>query len=139
VALADARPIEAFFDDDCGFCSACADVVQRLAGPKRVRLTPVSAASQLYGLDEPALRAVFHVRDDKGTWHRGAAGWVVLARAVPLLRPLAALASLPGLRIVADRTYALVSRNRHGISRMAGLDACPVPGATPKESGAELD
>ncbi len=123
--------LRVFFDADCGFCAHSASVLRRLDSKHRLGLVPLQRAAEVVS-DAPdidRLLASMHVRDPAGRWSVGGAAWLRIADEIPLLRPLAFLARLPGLRRLVEPTYALVARNRHRISRLLGDDACSIPKA----------
>jgi predicted DCC family thiol-disulfide oxidoreductase YuxK len=121
--------LQVFFDADCGFCAHSASVLRRLDRKHRLSLVPLQRAAEVVP-DAPEIRALLasmHVRDRAGRWSVGGAAWVRIASEIPLLRPLAFLARLPGLRTLVEPAYALVAANRHRISRLLGDDACVIP------------
>jgi predicted DCC family thiol-disulfide oxidoreductase YuxK len=117
------------YDADCGICTHTARLLRRLDRRARLDLRPLEVGAELP--DAPsldALRDVLHVRDASGRWTAGGAALVGIGRALPLLRPIAVAASLPGFRRLVEPGYRLVARNRHRISRWLGLTACRVDG-----------
>ena len=123
--------LRVFFDADCGFCAHSASVLRRLDSNHRLALVPLQRAAEV-APDAPelgVLLASMHVRDSTGRWSVGGAAWLRIADEIPLLRPLAFLARLPGLRRLVEPAYAVVARNRHRISRLLGDDACSIPQA----------
>jgi 3-demethoxyubiquinol 3-hydroxylase len=120
--------LQVFFDADCGFCAHSASVLRRLDRSHRLSLVPLQRAAGAApdAPDIDVLLASMHVRDRAGRWSVGGAAWVRIAHEFPLLRPLAFLARLPGLRSLVEPAYALVARNRHRISRLLGDDACAI-------------
>jgi predicted DCC family thiol-disulfide oxidoreductase YuxK len=121
--------LQVFFDADCGFCAHSASVLRRLDSKQRLALVPLQRAAEVVpdAPDIDRLLASMHVRDPTGHWSVGGAAWLRIADEIPLLRPLAFLARLPGLRRLVEPAYALVARNRHRISRLLGDDACVIP------------
>lgn len=121
--------LQVFFDADCGFCAHSAAVLRRLDSKHRLALAPLQRAAEVVpdAPDIDRLLASMHVRDRAGEWRVGGAAWLRTADEIPLLRPLAFLARLPGLRALVEPAYSLVARNRHRIGRLLGDDACVVP------------
>ena len=124
-----ATALTVFYDGDCGFCEQCALLLRRLDRGHRLRLLPRQHAASVFpSAPSPAdLRASMHVVDAADRWERGGAAWLWIAHTVPQLRPLARLAELPLIRWAIEPVYALVARNRHRISGLVGLHACPHP------------
>src|SRR4051812_32829736 len=116
-------PLTVLYDGDCGFCRRCAAVLRRLDGDAgRLRLWPLQHARNVYA-DAPDLARLaesMHVRDAKGRWFVGARAWLRIARALPVLRPLAWLGGLPLVLDLAERVYSVIAANRHRISAAIG-------------------
>lgn len=74
---------------------------------------------------------MLHACDEDGRWFKGAAATVEIARRIPVAWPLTVYAKLPLAMPILDLMYRAFADNRHTISRLLGLKACPVP-----ESGA---
>ena len=71
---------------------------------------------------------------EAGRIHRGARAIRFIALRLPVAVPLALFLCLPGVILVAERVYALISRNRQWISRVFGCKgACAlVPDRKPQ-------
>jgi predicted DCC family thiol-disulfide oxidoreductase YuxK len=118
------RPV-LVYDGDCGFCTRCVRVVERM----RVRADIV--ASQFADLDDLGLTqgeasdAVQWVEPD-GTVRAGheAVAAVLMNSARPWW-PLGRLMVLPGAAWAAARVYRLVADNRHRLP--GGTPACALP------------
>jgi predicted DCC family thiol-disulfide oxidoreductase YuxK len=119
--------VEAFYDDDCGFCSASARFVQRFDRRRLVKFTAISDASLEDGPDADRLRAAMHVRSRTNEWFVGADGWARVALAVPILAPLAWVSRLPLVHQAVAWTYGVIAAHRQQISRLLGLQACRIP------------
>ena len=74
------------------------------------------------------LLGTMHVRDGAGSWERGAAAWLRIARAVPILRPIGLICRMPPVRWWFEALYRLVAANRHRLSRVLGLESCTYRG-----------
>jgi len=125
-----ARRLVVLFDADCGFCSWCATALDRLDRRQRLRLLPLqSAATELDDAPpEDVLLVRIHVRDEAGRWERGGAAVLRIAGVLPVLRPLAVAGRLPLMGYVVEAWYRVVSRNRHRLGRLLGLDGCTYRG-----------
>jgi predicted DCC family thiol-disulfide oxidoreductase YuxK len=115
------------YDADCGICTHSARRLRRLDRGRRLDLVPLEAAAGLPDAPPLAvLRDALHVRDASGRWASGGAALVRIGRELPVLRPAALVAGLPGVRRLVEPAYRVVARNRHRISRWLGLTACRV-------------
>ncbi len=115
------------YDADCGICTHTARLLRRLDHGRRLDLVALQAATDL--LEAPpidALREALHVRDAAGRWTFGGAAFVRIGQELPVLRPVALVAALPGVRRLVEPAYRLVAGNRHRISGWLGLKACRV-------------
>jgi len=115
------------YDADCGICTHSARLLRMLDRGRRLDLVPLESGTGLSDAPPLAvLRDALHVRDASGRWTSGGAALVRIGRELPVLRPAALVAGLPGVRHMVEPTYRLVARNRHRISRWLGLTACRV-------------
>jgi predicted DCC family thiol-disulfide oxidoreductase YuxK len=121
-----AARLTVLYDADCGFCARCATVVARLDRRGALRFAPLQAPPTDVG--EPPtvseLLGEMHVTEGPGKWTRGAAAWLQIFAAVPVLRPLALAGRNPLGRWAVERLHALVARNRHRLSGLLGVDGC---------------
>ncbi|WP_148861069.1 thiol-disulfide oxidoreductase DCC family protein [Marinobacter fonticola] len=103
-------PLTVFYDGACPRCRADRRRYERLAGSSSHRvqwldITGREGQLRRLGIDpEDALREL-HVRDAQGDIHRELDAYRLLMARVPLLRPLAWLIQLPGLRSLLSRLY----------------------------------
>jgi predicted DCC family thiol-disulfide oxidoreductase YuxK len=130
-------PVVVLFDADCGICSQTARLLRTLDTAERLRLLPLeSAASTLPDAPPLAdLRRQLHARSPDGEWSSGGDAVRRIAAAVPVLRPLSILGSLPVARGILDVTYDLVAANRHRLSRLLRTPVCrvePAPVTRPR-------
>lgn len=88
----------AHYDAACPICRVTAAAVARLDRSGKVRFVPLTEDAPIEDLAEMRVDAADGVR-------RGWDGLVVLAREVPVLRPLVWLDRLPGARPVLRRLY----------------------------------
>lgn len=119
-------PHRFLFDEDCGICTKFALVLQNHAR-RPVELVPMhsvpaeTGARSDLGEDEYWASAHF-VHSDGREFHGGAS----VTRAMRLLPGgfLVAVLDAPVMRILRNRVYVIVARNRHHISRVLGLGSC---------------
>lgn len=99
-----------YYDGACPRCVADRQRYERLAGStgedvQWVDITGRDDELKQIGIDpERALREL-HVRDGKGQIHRELDAYILLMRKTRLLRPLAWLIGLPGIRGLLSRGY----------------------------------
>jgi predicted DCC family thiol-disulfide oxidoreductase YuxK len=117
-----------FYDADCSFCCGLLRRFGHLFAARRFVFEPLQNAIASSEFDLPA--AEFHreikLLDSNGNWHGGADAWVFLFRAVWWLKPLAMLASIPGLHKLADWIYRIVAANRHCLNGVYSTKVGPV-------------
>lgn len=108
--------ITVFYDGACPRCVRDRANYERLAGQgaRAVEWYDISGRDeelQAQGIDPLAALRELHVRDPDGVVHRELDAYILLMARVPLLKPLAWLIALPGLRQLLSRLYrALVLR-----------------------------
>ncbi len=117
------NPNTVLYDDECSFCTFQMKLLSWLDWRNRFALVPASDAR--VKILAPELTAVqlneaIHCVTDQGRIHRGARAIRFISMRLPLLMPLALVLWFPGVIFVAERIYALVSRNRQLISRLFG-------------------
>lgn len=104
-----------FYDGGCSLCRAEIDHYRRIDRHRRVRWVDISVhpeALRDYGLQpREAMERLHGVRAD-GDLVVGVAAFVMIWRELPRYRPLAWLASTPGIRGVLDRGYRVFARWR---------------------------
>lgn len=125
--LLDGARLIVVFDGYCGVCTRFADWVARRDHDSRVRLVPSQRPGVLDGLGltrEAADREVWAV-DAGGRPFSGAPAINrVLAELGGGWRLFAALASLPGIRVVEAAGYRWFARNRARFGRWGVTPAC---------------
>jgi predicted DCC family thiol-disulfide oxidoreductase YuxK len=104
------------FDGRCRLCRAQAERLERLGGD-RVRVRPLQEALRDYPqLNEADALREMKLVDSNGRVYGGAEALVRLVRhGHPSLGRLMLVYYLPGIRWLADRSYAWVARNRYRI------------------------
>lgn len=97
-----------YFDGSCPICRAEIGFMERRDRDERLAFVDVtdSATPLPASLDRERAMRRFHVRGADGELRDGAAAFASMWREVPLFRPLARLADLPGMTLVLDRLYA---------------------------------
>ena len=122
------------YDADCGLCSRTAQVLRVLDGRGRLRLMPLQrAASELGDAAPPlaAMKATLHAGVPGGAWSTGGEATLRIARAVPVLRSLALVGSLPLVNRLVEPGYDLLAANRDRIGRILGAERCKFKGDAP--------
>jgi predicted DCC family thiol-disulfide oxidoreductase YuxK len=118
------------YDGDCGFCTTCAQFVERL-GPKAEIVAWQLTDLTLLGItEEQAADAVQWVGVDGAVRSGHEAIAAVLRSAGPVWRLLGRLITLPGISWLAARAYRLIADNRYRLP--GGTPACartPAAGA----------
>jgi len=117
------NPNTVLYDNECSFCTFQMKLLSWLDWGNRFALVP--AADARVGVLAPDLTAeqlneAIHCVTSDGRIHRGARAIRFISLRLPLLVPLALFLWLPGVILVAERVYALISRNRQLISGLFG-------------------
>lgn len=99
-----------YYDGACPRCVRDRAQYERLAGGRAagtcwVDITGRDAELRAQGIDPRSALRELHVRDGAGRVHRELDAYIVLMSRVPLLRPLARLIALPGVRPLVSRWY----------------------------------
>jgi predicted DCC family thiol-disulfide oxidoreductase YuxK len=102
--------ITVYYDGACPRCVRDRARYERLAGEAAaeacwVDITGRDAELAARGIDPQAALRELHVADAEGRIHRELDAYIVLMARVPLLRPLAWLLGLPGLRTLLSQLY----------------------------------
>ena len=120
-----AKPVDVYYDADCGICLWLCRLLKRLDGLEN--LTFHSNAQLPDGIDDDvALRTMVAV-DGEGEHHTDIDAAVRIMRAVPVLAPIGWLFMLPGFHQLGRWLYYRVADNRIAISVALGMGACGVP------------
>ena len=125
--LTGGKTLTVLYDSDCGICTATAHGLARLDAGHMLRFKPLSTSDIVGAPPRATLFASLHTVDDTGHWFSGARATVEIARRVPVLRPVAFVARLPGAMIVFELGYRLMAANRQWLSRRLKVKACPLP------------
>jgi predicted DCC family thiol-disulfide oxidoreductase YuxK len=116
------------YDSDCPLCTFQMRLITWLDWFRTVVLLPINnprAAQLAPQLTREQLMEAIHCIARDGTLHRGARCIRFIGLGMPLLAPIALFMYLPGVIWVAEKIYALISRNRLLLSRVFGCrEAC---------------
>lgn len=120
-------------DEACSLCRRTAVVLHAVDGFNRLRFFDANdaAARERYapGVSTETALANMHVAHiDDGTVRAGYDGYVLLARSVPVLWPLAVLGPLPGVRDAGRALYARAAAAR-GHGEPCSYEVCARAGA----------
>ena len=114
------------YDADCGICTHTARALARLDSRKLLRLVPLQKATFPGIPPRDVLLDALHAVDANGHWSVGAEAAVEIARRVPWLWPVSAVARLPLAMSVLRALYRAVADNRQRLSGLLGLHVCQV-------------
>jgi predicted DCC family thiol-disulfide oxidoreductase YuxK len=124
------NPNTVMYDDECSFCTFQMKLLSWLDWRNAFALVPASdtrVKTLAPSLTAQQLNEAIHCVTPHGQIHRGARAIRFISMRLTLLLPLAFVLWLPGVIFVAERFYALVSRNRQLISRVFGCKgACAI-------------
>jgi predicted DCC family thiol-disulfide oxidoreductase YuxK len=123
------------FDGGCPLCRRTVKALRTIDWLGRLQFvdgTNAAARARIApGLTEAEILVEMFVIDARGQRHGGYAGYLQLARAVPLLWPFALLGPLPGIRFAGDRLYRFVAANRIRRGRCTD-EVCAPAASTPR-------
>lgn len=117
----EAGSLTVYFDGSCPLCSAEIGHYERRRGSERLCFVDVSDVKADTGPDLKPAAAMrrFHVRRADGQLLSGARAFVAIWQLLPLWRPAARLAALPGVIAVLEIVYRLFLPIRPLFSRVA--------------------
>lgn len=115
--MADQNVLTVWYDGGCPLCTREIALMRRLDTRHRLRFVDVGDERSRCPIDRGDLLARFHVSDAQGRFHSGAAAFVAMWRAIPLLRPLGLAARLPGMLWLLERLYRGFLRVRPRLQR----------------------
>ena len=111
------------YDGECSFCTFQMQMLRWMDWGNRFSLIPAAdprVSTLAPALSEADLNEAIHCVTQSGEIHRGARAIRFIALRLPAAVPLALFLWLPGVILVAERVYSLISRNRQWISRVFG-------------------
>ena len=109
-----------YYDGSCPLCRREIGFYRSKDGADTVHWVDVSGtgARELGpDLDPASAMARFHVRDENGALHSGAAGFATLWQALPGWRPLGRIAALPPVTWALERGYRAFLKARPWLQR----------------------
>jgi predicted DCC family thiol-disulfide oxidoreductase YuxK len=115
------------FDGDCGFCTTCARLLERIGPRAEIVAWQLADLEQLDVTEEQAAEAVRWVEPDGAVLAGHEAIAAALGRAGLLWRLAGRALTLPGLSGIAARAYRLIADNRYRLP--GGTPACARPPA----------
>src|SRR5215203_2384814 len=120
------RPV-LVFDGDCGFCTTCARLLERIGPRAEIVAWQLTDLERLGVSEEQAAEAVRWVEPDGTVLAGHEAIAAALGRAERLWQIAGRLLTLPGLSWIAARAYRLIADNRYRLP--GGTPACARPPA----------
>jgi predicted DCC family thiol-disulfide oxidoreductase YuxK len=127
-------PLFVLYDADCGLCSRTAQALRLLDGRGRLRVLPLQRAAAELGTAAPSLAAMtatLHAGVPGRGWSTGGEASLRIARAIPILSPVAVVGSLPFLNRLVEPMYQLLASHRDHIGRVLGAERCKFGGDAP--------
>lgn len=106
VAAAAGPPLTVWYDGDCPICSTEIGLMRRLDRDAAIAFVDLSLPGGC-PTEREARLARLHAQPRGGPLVSGAEAFVAMWRVLPALRPLAALASIPGVTWLLERAYLL--------------------------------
>ena len=103
-------------------------------GVEWVDLAGFSSGQLVHGIDYDTAMSRFHVRDSKGSWHRGADAFVELWLQLPAYRLVGKTVRRSGLTPLMDRAYARFAQWR--LRRLCLDNSCRVRSGRIDDTGA---
>lgn len=115
-------PLTIYYDSACAICRSEMTTLRSLAAADRLVLVDCSGgaiddACREAGLSSADLLGIIRARDASGRWFSGVDVFV-LAYGAAGLKAFAWLFSQPHLRVIWDRIYPWIARNRQRLSRL---------------------
>lgn len=117
------------FDGDCGICTHTIKILRQLDWLGKLSFFASNAPEtfdKFPRLNLEQARQEILVEDPRTGWYGGFEACEWIACRVPALWIFVPLTLLPGSRMIGDKVYKYVARNRHKISAALGLKACKI-------------
>jgi predicted DCC family thiol-disulfide oxidoreductase YuxK len=126
VALRWSRPVTVYYDDTCGFCYRCSQILAIADRANHVRfIGNTDRRAWKHDLKKEEVESSIVVFDnatqEKSSRATGSAG---IFRALPLPFHVFRVIACPGLRVVSNAVYDWVARHRYRFSEWLGFKAC---------------
>jgi predicted DCC family thiol-disulfide oxidoreductase YuxK len=115
------RPV-LVYDGDCGFCTTCVGVVERIGPDAEIVAWQLTDLAELGITEGQAADAVQWVATDGSVRSGHEAIAAVLSTAGGIWKVVAGLVMLPGVSWLAAKVYGLVAANRYRLP--GGTPAC---------------
>jgi predicted DCC family thiol-disulfide oxidoreductase YuxK len=126
VALRWSRPVVVYYDDTCGFCYRCSQLLAIADRANHIRfIGSTNRAAWEHDLKKEEVESsivVFDIATQERTSR--AAGAAAIVRALPLPFHLFRAIAWPWLRLLSNAVYDWVARNRYRVSEWLGFQAC---------------
>lgn len=130
------------YDDECPLCTFQMRVLTWLDWFDVLSLVPLSnerAKEMAPSIAREDLQEAIHCIARNGRVYRGARCIRYVGLRLPLIVPIALFLWIPGVILIAERIYQLVSRNRLVLSRLFGCrQACAILPARKRVQDADL-
>ena len=123
MVMAESKKHRILYDDECSMCTFQMRVLTWLDWFNVAQLVPASDPECLKmapGLTNGMLMEAIHCVKHDGSVLRGARALRFLGLRMPLLVPFSLFMWFPGVIWIAEKVYALISRNRYILSRFFG-------------------
>tara|TARA_B100001939_G_scaffold306632_2_gene286273 strand:- start:2200 stop:3978 length:1779 start_codon:yes stop_codon:yes gene_type:complete len=104
------RKIRIYYDEGCSFCKKTCLLLREFCLPREITITPAQSVAEIYALMEQHNSWV--VMDHKDTPHLRWDAVIFVLRQSPVFGVFGRLLSLKPLRLLGDRCYGLIARNR---------------------------
>jgi len=128
--MAEPKKHRILYDDECAMCTFQMRLLTWLDWLNVAQLVPASDPDCLKmapDLTNEMLMEAIHCVKADGAVLRGARALRFIGLRMPLLFPVSLFMWFPGVIWVAEKIYALISRNRYILSRFFGCkDACAI-------------
>lgn len=108
-----------WYDGACPLCIREIALMRRLDRDQRIAFVDLTEPTAPCPLDRSVMLARFHATTRDRQTLSGAAAFAAMWREIPLLRPLGALAKLPGMLPLLERAYLLFLKIRPALQRLA--------------------
>ncbi len=112
-----APALTVWYDGACPLCAAEIALMPRLDAKGAIDFVDVASPDAACPVTRAALLARFHAQEAGGPIVSGAAAFAAMWRAIPLLRPLWLIATLPLALWALERAYRVFLRARPAIVR----------------------
>ena len=112
--------LSVFYDGDCPLCQREIAFYRRRSGAERIRWIDVASCDEAVlpaGINRETLLKRFHIITESGDVISGGPAFVEIWAQMPVFRPLAWLAKIPGATTVLEGSYQYFLRFRPRLQR----------------------